>query len=541
MRRDLETLANGSFDLVVVGGGIHGVCSAWDAAQRGLSVALLERGDFCGATSSNSLKTVHGGLRYLQQADVARMRISIRERRSLLRLAPHLVRPLPFVMPTRRRLTRSRLALRVALRLNDWIGFDRNRDLGPAHRLPDGRLLSRAECLAFLPGLEDPGITGGALWYDAQIRSPERLCFAYLHRAAAEGAQAAHYVEVTRLLDDQGRVAGVHARDLLGGEEMEVRGRMVLNTAGPWVERLLETRPDLAQRDLRLSKAMNLVVKKPLVHDHAIGIGDGGDRLLFLVPWRGLTMIGTTHQRYDGEPDDARVTGRDIEEFLADVHRAYPAAALEPDDVLFFHGGLLPITKTDRAGEATLLKRHRILDHARTHGVDGLVSVVAVKWTTSRAVAEQAVDLVFSKLGKPKAPCRTAETPVHGGERADRDALEAEIRSAAGLAEDEAAHLAGYYGAAYVDLLPCLREEPGRLSPATPVQRAEVLHAVREEMARTLSDVVFRRTELGTAGPPDADALAECARLAAKELRWDEPRTEREVAEVTARYVPAET
>ena len=534
MRRDVGALEAETFDLLVVGAGIYGICAAWDAAQRGLRTALVERGDFCGATSSNSLKIVHGGLRFLQQADFGRMRRHIRERRTLLRIAPHLVRPLPCIMPTRRTLTRNRFALRSALALNDFVGFDRNHGLPTTHHLPTGRIVSVEECARALPGLQTEGISGGALWYDARMLNSERLALGFLWRAVEAGACAANYVDVAGLLERDGAVAGVRARDLVGELELEIRARLVLNTAGPFVERLMGA----SRKTMRWSKAMNLVTR-PLAQDAAVGVGEGAGGLLFFVPWRGRTLVGTTHLPYEGEPGAFRVSERDIEDFLAEVNRVHPAAALQREDVSFFHGGLLPSTGVAARGEAVLLKQRRILDHERVDGRRGLVSVVGVKWTTARAVAEEAVDLVFRKLGRTPPPCRTARIAVRGGECSDWHALQAEIEARTGLDEDAARHLAQNYGSDWTEL--DLDAAPGPLSPATPVQRAEVLYAVRHEMALELEDVVLRRTDLGSTGPPDEAALQECARLAAAELGWDEMRKAAELEKVRALYVPAQS
>jgi len=459
------------------------------------------------------------------------MRHSITERRLLMRNAAHLVRPLPFVMPTRRRLTRSRTAMAVALRLNDWIGHDRNRELPPHRQLPPGRLLSRAALDELLPGLDDPGITGGALWYDAQMRNTERLAFGYLRLAVEAGVRAANHVAAVSLLREGDRVTGVRVRDAIDDGEFDIRARLVLNTAGPWA---LELDPPIAA-GLQLSKTMNLVVR-PLVREHAIGVGEGGGRLLFLVPWRGLTMVGTVHLPYHGAADAFRLSTADVESFLSEVNRAYPAAALTPDDVRFVHRGLLPSTGTRDDGDAELLRHHRVVDHAARGGPAGLLSVVSVKWTTARAVAEQAVDAAVARLGKSAAPCRTAATRLPGADDREPQAIAREIGARTGLGEAAATHLAENHGAAWTDLVPFLEEAPGALSSATPVQRGEVLRGIREEMACTLPDLVLRRTELGSAGEPDEQALRECARIAAAELGWNERRTEAELDAVRERY-----
>ena len=226
------------WDVAVVGGGIYGAAVAWDAAQRGLAVALVEREDFGAGASWNSLKTIHGGMRYLQKLDLARLRQSARERATLLAIAPEIVRPLPFVVPTYGHGTTGREALALGLLLNDWLTRDRNRGL-PGHRIPDARTASAAEALRLLPGLERRGLTGAALWHDAQAASTERLTLALLHAAAGAGALAANHAEAVAFLRAAGRVAGVAVRDALGGGTLEVRARIVVNAAGPWADEVL--------------------------------------------------------------------------------------------------------------------------------------------------------------------------------------------------------------------------------------------------------------------------------------------------------------
>src|SRR5574338_600542 len=232
MQRDLSRLTGTTHDVIVVGGGIQGVWIAWDAALRGLSVALLERDDFGAATSANSLRIVHGGLRYLARGDLPRMRESIRERAALLRVAPSLVEPLPVLIPTVGAGTQSRMAMGAALRLNDLGSFDRNRGLRPDRRLPRGRLVAADECRRLFPAF--PPSSGGALWYDARLSHPERLTLAIARAAAGRGAAVANYCRVERLVSDGGRVRGVVATDLEAGGELEIRGRTVVIAAGPW-------------------------------------------------------------------------------------------------------------------------------------------------------------------------------------------------------------------------------------------------------------------------------------------------------------------
>lgn len=551
MRRDPGNLTGRTFDVLVVGGGIYGACVAWDAVLRGLSVALVDRGDFGAATSSNSLKIAHGGLRYLQQADIPRMRQSIRERRTLMRVAPHLVHPMRCVLPTYGHGMKGREALTMAMWANDVVGFDRNRIGDPQKHLPRGRMLSPADCLDLIPGLDGRGLTGAACWHDCQIYNPDRLVLAFVSAAARHGAEVANYVEVTGFLAEGGRVAGVRATDRLDGESFDIRARTVANCAGPWVGHVAGLGGPGRAPVTAWSWAMNVVTRKldpevafGVYARHAFRDGipvrrEGGAQTLFIVPWRGVTLIGTTHRSYHGTADGFRLTEARVRDFIAEVDRAYPAACLTMRDVRYWYGGLLPMRRETPAGEVDLLKSFRVLDHG-SEGRDGLVSVLGVKFTTARHVAGKVVDVLFRKLGRRSPPARSASEPVTGGD----------IGEFARFEDDAVAHhdkidpallrpLLRNHGTEFTRVLALADDgAEGTGKPLGPdnLLLAAVRHAVREEMAVKLSDVVRRRTELGSAGRPAKPDLELCASEMARELRWPTEKTAAEIAEVEAMY-----
>lgn len=545
MDRDLVRLSTTCYDLLIVGGGIYGACAAWEAVLRGLSVALVEQGDFGGATSANSQKIVHGGLRYLQHADFKRMRQSIREREILMQIAPHLIHPLPCVLPTYRGSLHNRQLLRLALAVYDLMAADRNRGLvDPQKRIPRCRILSKAECLRLVPGISPEELTGGALWHDAQVYNSERLTLAFIRSATEAGAQVANYVRVTELLRQGTRVVGARAQDVLTAQPLDIQARLVLNTSGPWVDRLLAGLNGSGQRLLSsYLKAMNLVTRS-LTDGVALGVSPRSNAaihrgLLFVAPWRNRSIIGTAYAPFDGHPDDCRVTEEEIEEFLVQINRAYPVA-LSRDEVSFVHVGLVPAASRDfTKGIPHLETRYRLVDHQRRDGIDGLVSVVGVKYTTARDVAEKAVNVVLAKLGKPTPRPLRREAPLWGGRIEQFEAFlgEAIRQRLWGLGPTVIRHLVYSYGSAYQDVLRLLGENLawGELVPgSSEVLKAEVVYALRHEMAVKLSDVVFRRTDLGTLGHPGLQALHSCANLMADELDWNAARLFREVEDTEA-------
>jgi glycerol-3-phosphate dehydrogenase len=549
MKRDTRDLCRKEYDLIVVGGGIFGACAAWDAASRGLKTALLERRDFSHATSANHLKMVHGGIRYMQHGDVIRVRESSRERTALLRIARHLVRPLPVVMPTYGNGKRGKAVLGAGVRLYDLLTMDRNRRISdPARRIPRGRLISRQEVLKHFPGLDSRGLTGAAVFYDGQMYSPPRLALSFIRSAAAAGADVANYLDVTGFLRTGNRIVGVQAKDVVGGGELEVRGKMVLNTAGPWAADLLqaglglrlEPRP-VFSRDVcvvvsrRLSSEFGLACQTRTRDADAI-LSRGG-RHLFLAPWREHTLVGVWHGVYDGPADGVRVSEEELQGFLDEANEAYPGLSLSLADVAMVNTGLILFAENrPDAGGIRFGKRSLLIDHAKSHGTEGVVTLIGVRATTARGMAGKAVDLACRKAGIRPPGSETATTPIFGGRIDDFESFMRRVVDERPYGLDRAVleALVHNYGCEYTRVLRHVERDSGlagRVSGSN-VLKAEIVHAVREEMAETLGDVVFRRTDLGTAGYPGEEALAACAGLMASESGWDEERAGSEIEEV---------
>ena len=555
MKRDPAQFGGRQFDLLILGGGIYGVCAAWDAALRGLSVALIEKDDFGSRTSSNSLKIIHGGLRYLQHANFKRMRESITERSNLMRIAPHLVHPLECIMPTYGHTTRGKELMAIALAVNDIIGYDRNRGLHRQKHLPRGGVVSKEICLQMIPGVNQNGLTGGAIWYDCQVSNSERMLISILHSAVQAGAVAANYLEMVDFVTRNNRVSGVIARDVLDDREIRIDAKLVINTTGPWFNEILQRfNGRRIEVPLQLSAAMNLVVRKKLFDDCAVGIWSEsefkdedalvsrGSRLLFVTPWRDYSLVGTTHIHYSGAPGNFRVTEGDIQLFLDEINRAYPPANLKRDDVLFSYGGLLPSDGMNpETGDVKLLKKYRIVDHEITNNLAGLLSVISVKYTTARDVAEKSIDYAMQKLGITSCPSVTSATPVFGGDVEDLSGYILQAQSESDLPDRRVEHLVRNFGTNYKQLMNIISEYPEWREPVDENQdtlKAEVVYAVREEMACKLVDVVRRRTELGSAGYPGDDTVTNCAALTGSLLNWSQARIEKEIEETQHLYFP---
>ncbi|HSJ64616.1 MAG TPA: FAD-dependent oxidoreductase [Gemmatimonadaceae bacterium] len=523
-------LADAELDVLVVGGGITGACIALDAVSRGLRTALVDRGDFGSGATQNCLRIVHGGLRYLQHLDLRRSRESIVERGMWLRSAPHLVEPLPIVVPTMRGAFPNRWILGAGLAVNEALSADRNRGLDGDRRIPRSRVLSRAECLAMIPELEHPRLAGGVLFHDAIMYSPERLTLEVIEAARAAGAIACNHVEFEGAVARDGRIAGARVRDTLTSETAEFRTSWIVNAGGARVGAVAAR---LSGRSVReetgWSIALNLVTRQPAsgpAYTVYGGIGDpdrvlrGRARQLFVVPWRGQRLIGTAHFPYAGDPARAELPPECVDRFLAEVHDASPPLGVMPDDVRLVQWGLLPVAGAPAGDHVRLLKRHRILRHD-AEGLAGAVSVISVKFTTARGLAREVVDGLTGERRRGAAmqeltlPGRPAEgvTALHDGARA---------RHGGALPDDILEHLVHAYGSRYERVIALAHRLDGgrdRVSPDAPVIFAQLVYGAAHEQARTVDDLLWRRTELGARGLIDGAVIraAERALLLAAE------------------------
>ena len=553
MKRNLEELAGTEFDLIVIGGGIFGASAARDAAMRGLSVGLIEKGDFCGGTSANSFKMVHGGIRYLQHMDLVRLHQSCRERSALLRTAPHLVQPLPIVIPTYGHGKSGKEYLGAGMLLYDVLTLGRNRGItDPARKIPWSHFLNRNELVNLFPDIKKPGLTGAAVFSDGQMYNPTRLTLAFVQSAVEHGAVAANYTEALTLLRTGDRVRGIKARDVLTGGEFEIRARTVLNAAGPWAEGLVARSPNIPPVPAgTYSRDACFVIKRRTSHPFALAVqGRTFDpdallsrpaRHLFVVPWRNYSLVGVWHVVYHRSPDEVTVPEQDLLGFIDEINWAYPSLDISLDDVLMWNAGLVPFGENEDGSEnLSYGKRSHLIDHAREQGIEGLVTLIGIRYTTARGDAARAIDMLAAKLGKGRKRAPTDTTPVYGGDIPDFERLvqEATSNQTLGLGTDVVRALVHNYGTEYASVLgyaerdPLLAETLGDSS----VLKAEVLHAVRSEMAMNLADVVFQRTDLATGGNPGRDALENCARLIGNEFGWSPARIEQEIATVEERF-----
>lgn len=547
LQRDLAAMADETYDILVIGGGVSGATVAWDAALRGFKVALVEKRDFASATSAASSKLIHGGLRYLQNGEIRLVRESLAERRIWERIAPHMVDPLPFLIPVYHS-WREKWKLRIGLTLYDILSLDRTWLDDPSKRLPGHRWVSPKEAISYAPDLSPEGLKGALVYFDCQTYAPERLALECILGAAEKGASVANYAEVTRFLIDGEVVRGAEVRDTISGETHTLRADVTINATGPWADLVLKkAEGDRASKHLLRSKGIHIITRA-LSPTHAFTL-QASDGHLFVMPWRGKTLIGTTDTAFRDNPDEVGVTEADIAIILNRMKEAMPRAHITRADVLYAYAGLRPLidkdgdpTNNDVQETYTASRAAEVADHEAEGGLAGLISALGGKWTTSRDMAKRVVDLAVEKLQfKPEeAPqCVTATTPTLGGAIGfTADFFKGLKDRHPGWDEETLDHLGKLYGARAEDVIALAEAEEARatLSTDQPSIEAEVLFAIRREMALTLPDVLLRRTEIGTLGAPAPNTLKRVSDIMAGELGWSEKEASRQREEALRHY-----
>ena len=514
-----------SYDLIVVGAGINGVGIALDAALRGLRVVLVEMDDICSGVSAWSGRLVHGGLRYLEHYDFGLVRESLVERERLFQNAPHLVLPVPLLMPTFAHNRRSGWLVELGMMLYDTLSL---RKTPPAHRH-----LGRSKTQARFPGISPEGLKGAALFYDGQVELAERLCLEIALDASDHGAELVLHTRVDAPIVEDGRVVGVHATSTSTGEEVELRAPVVYNVAGPWIDRVFigDTVP-VQPRLNGGAKGSHLVVDRfPGAPEDVVYYESRRDgRLVLVIPWMGRVMIGTTDVRFEDDPGGARCDIGEAEYLLDEVNALIPEAKLSIDDVLYTLSGVRPLPYEPGVPASSITRTHVLHDHAGS-GLAGLVTVVGGKLTTYRQLAEDAVDDVMRRLGRHDPGCATRRRPLPGAVGLNAPRLRAELlgRRASPAVADR---LLRIYGSA-AQRVWSLAEADSALGrvvhPASGLLAAELVHAVTHERAVTLTDVLARRVMVAFEPGHGLEVVSELAEVVGERLGWDEHRRAAEV------------
>lgn len=526
MQRNLLDIENQTFDVIVIGAGINGAGIARDAAMRGLKVLLLDKGDLASGTTSWSTRLIHGGLRYLEHGELGLVRESLRERERLLRIAPHLVKPLPMLIPIYEKARRGKLTLRAGMIAYDLLSFDKS--------LARHHMLSREAALAHAPGLNSEGLRGAFIYYDAQIEFAERLVLENILSASQHGAAILTYARVDKFIVENEEVRGVLFTDIFNHTAHVARSLVVVNVSGPWVDEVLAGTNRRSERLICGTKGSHLVVDEfqgaPADALYVEAYADG--RPFFIIPWNGAYLIGTTDLPYSGNLDEITADEAEIDYLLNETNRVIPQARLNRDAIRYTYSGIRPLPCRTDNDPSSITRRHFIRDHATA--LPGFISIVGGKLTTYRNLSEQTVDLLFKKLGRKPSECRTAEEMLPGASVEDLVSFGEQFKAGSNLPEAIAERLLRIYGTRAKDVLELATYDAELLKPIsmqTGAIGAEVIFSFRDEMAQTLTDCLMRRTLTGMNATAGLDAVEAAATLAKKYLGWDDERAAREIAD----------
>ena len=501
------------YDVIIIGGGINGAAIAAEVAARGYRALVLEQGDFASGTTSASTKLIHGGLRYLETGHAKLVHESLQSRERLLRERPHLVRPLGFLLPVYHGDPRPAWQLRAGLLLYDL--------LSPRKVLPWHRRYSERELHRFEPAVSTDRMRAAFLYSDAQVWMPERLCLEYLAEARDSGADLRNYSAVDYVIVDAGRARGVDFHDVLTGRRSTAAARLVVNAAGPWVDAVLDAAGRSFRPRIGGTRGSHLVLdlagRGPRNAVFFAAQSDG--RPVFVTPWLDHHIIGTTDLRDDGDPGAARTAPWEVDYLVSEAARVLPGIGIEHRSILYAYSGIRPLPRTpDGVAEGAITRRSFVIDHER-EGAARLLSIVGGKLTTARQLGREVAERVHSHIGRPRARgVRALPARDHG--------------AAAFLPPAAMQHLRGTYGprahavASYTASDPDLARP---LSDAHPDIAAQVAYAVQHEGARTVADILFRRTAIGLSGDLGRSAAAPTAALMQRLLGWSDDQREQSI------------
>lgn len=492
------------FDLIIIGAGINGAGIARDAAMRGFRVLLLDKGDIGGGTSAWPTRLIHGGLRYLEHGELGLVRESLREREILMRIAPHLVRPLPILLPVYKGARRGSWTIRAGMWAYDLLSFHKT--------LPRHRFLSPQQALQEIPSLESRNLEGAAVYYDAQVEFAERLVLENALSGVEHGATVQTYTRLQNFVVNADKISAVELVNEITGEAHSATARMFINAAGPWVDDVLEKGAN-SKPLIGGTKGSHIVVGPfagaPATALYVEAKRDG--RPFFIIPWNEKYLVGTTDIKFNGNPDDAHINEAEIDYLLGETNRVLPDAALTRDDVLYAYSGVRPLPCTSETNEDRITRRHFIQQHDQ---FDNLLSIVGGKLTTYRSLADEAVDVAVCILNQSNPPAETDRVLLPGAATSNKDRLQR------------------IYGRRSAIVTKLISDDPALgtvLDEETGVLAAEVVHAFKHEFAQTLSDCLLRRTMVGFSSNCGLHVVGAAAEVCRKHLGWTGDRCVREI------------
>ncbi len=513
---------NCDFDLIIIGGGVNGAGIARDAAGRGLRTCLLEQGDLCHGTTRWSSRLVHGGLRYLEHAELGLVYESLHERETLLSIAPHLVQPLRLLIPIYRSGQRGRFLIAAGMWLYDLLSIGKS--------VPGHEMLDVGETLDELPLLNRDGLLGAAAYFDAQVTFAERLVVENALAAKEAGAQIHTYSRVDRVLSDQRQLIGVRYTDLRTDQQSDLTAQVVVNAAGPWVDRVLEKTGKSPRRFMGGTKGTHIVVPgfpgQPKVACYLEAQSDG--RPFFVLPWNDLLLIGTTDIRFDGNPGEVLAEDEEIDYLLAETNRVFPDACLDRKCIHYHYTGVRPLPRKEKKAEGDITRRHIIKHHRRV--AKGLYSVIGGKLTTYRNLAEEMTDRVVRRVRHKGSKCKTKREPLPGAV-IEKSVVVDGLDSCDFISPESRVHLLNVYGSRALLIRDMVNTNPplgDEICPYSHAIAAEIVFAYEYEMPTTLADVLLRRTMIGLSPDLGRAALLKALHIARDHAGWSAARADEE-------------
>ena len=539
LKRFIEEENKENFDLIIIGGGITGAAVAYIAAARGLSVCMFEKKDYGGATSAATSKLIHGGLRYLANGELKLVRESLRERRILGNIAPNFVYSLPFLMPMYRRWKGNIWKMLAGMYIYDALSYDKKDTWDKSKRLQNHRLISYRKTIRLEPNLRKDDLRNSFYFFDYQSIFPERLTLAFIKSAAEYGARVSNYTPVEGFVfGDGNRITGVKVRDTFTGTTREVQGELIVNCGGTWADKILNLaagRSSSAHK-VKRSEGIHIITKKIAGH-HVVSLQTGAGGHMMIMPWRDHSLIGTTDKEFHGDPDEYRVSVESIDEIINNVNENF-GRKISRDDIIHAYGGLRPLVDDQTKGSYETSRKYEVYDNA-TDGIEGMITVEGGKYTTSRSLAREVLKLISAKLKRTLDDSVSDNLYLSGCEIRDmRQFMLRQHLNYKDFTRNTVEYVSRNYGTESKVVFQIARDDRRFAAVVSHDGEilAEVVYAIRYESAKTLRDIMLRRTGTGTLGNPGMEIVGKVASVAAEMLGWDESRRAEEIAQMMKVY-----
>lgn len=539
LKRYIEEGGPDKFDLVIVGGGITGAAVAYIAAARGLSVALFEKKDYGGATSAATSKLIHGGLRYLANGELKLVRESLRERRILGNIAPNFVYPLPFILPMYKRWRGNIWKMLMGMYLYDALSYDKKDTWDRSKKLENHRLINHRKTIRVEPNLKKENLRNAFYFFDYQSIFPERLTLAFIKSAAEYGASVSNYTPVEGFVFGDGRkITGVRVKDIFTGRTREVHAGLVVNCGGTWADKILSLAAGDGESKHRVKRSEGIhIITKKIAGNHVVSLqkADGGH--MMIMPWREHSLIGTTDKEFLGDPDEYKVSMESIDEIIENVNTNY-GRKISREDIIHAYGGLRPLVDDQTKGSYETSRKYEVYDNA-IDGIDGMITVEGGKYTTSRSLAREVLRLISVKLSRTLSDPVSDNLYLSGCEI--RDMKQFMIRQHLNykdFSRNTVEYVSRNYGTESQVVFRIARSNTRFAEEVSHDGEilAEVVYAIQYESAKTLRDIMLRRTGIGTLGNPGKAVIDKIASLAAGMMGWNERRKEDEIASLMRVY-----